>query len=156
MTDAPEIIAQSGPMKDTDQGASARSAAAGTELLVCMTCRSTSAPPDLVADAPRPGARLMEALRTASLPEGVRLRGVECLSNCDHGCTVALRGGDRWTYVYGNLDPGAHLEALIDGVARYHATSDGLVPWRDRPVHFRKNCVARIPPATPPQEPPNV
>lgn len=151
MTDATETLANSDALIAGDA-----QVASATEVLVCMTCRSSSAPPDLSADAPRPGARLMAALCDAALPVGVRVVPVECLSNCDHGCTVALRGGDRWTYVYGNLDPGAHLDALCEGIARYHATADGLVPWRDRPVHFRKNCVARIPPATPPEEPPNV
>jgi predicted metal-binding protein len=78
--------------------------------------------------------------------EGVRVTGVECLSNCDHGCTLALRGPGRWTYVYGRLDETADLAPIGDGIARYRATVDGLVPWRERPEHFRKNCIARIPP----------
>ncbi len=70
---------------------------------------------------------------------------VECLSNCTRGCTVALRAPGRWTYVYGNLDASL-VGVLADGVARYVATADGLVPWRERPEHFRKNCIARMPP----------
>lgn len=137
-------------------GDAAQTRLAPTELLVCISCRSASAPPDLVPDARRPGDLLLAALHNSTLPEGVTLHPVECLSNCDRGCTVALRGGARWTYIYGNLDPGVHLDALLDGVALYHATPDGLVTWRDRPVHFRKNCIARIPPAIPPQESQNV
>ena len=75
------------------------------------------------------------------------------LSNCDFGCSVVLRGGDqRWTYVYGNLDP-EKVAIVLDGVARYRATSNGLVPWRERPEHFRKNCIARIPPLNPSETP---
>ncbi|MFP4044211.1 MAG: DUF1636 family protein, partial [Rhodosalinus sp.] len=96
----------------------------------------------------RPGQRLYDTLRTMALPDGVRLLPVECLQNCDHGCTVALRGGERWTYVYGNVDEASHPDVILDGAARYHATGDGLVPWRERPDHFKRNCVARIPPAT--------
>ena len=62
------------------------------------------------------------------------------------GCTIALRSPGRWTYVYGNIDPAAQLETVVEGVTRYAATPDGLVPWRERPEHFRKNCIARIPP----------
>ncbi|MYH58038.1 MAG: metal-binding protein, partial [Boseongicola sp. SB0675_bin_26] len=29
----------------------------------------------------------------------------------------------------------------------------GLVPWRERPEHFRKNCIARIPPIEPVEAP---
>ena len=80
------------------------------------------------------------------------MRAVECLSNCTRGCSIALRGPGRWTYVYGNLDETADVHTIVDGVIRYHRTSDGLVPWRERPEHFRKNCIARIPPLEAPME----
>jgi predicted metal-binding protein len=118
-----------------------------TEVLVCIKCRRGT---DVAADERRPGAHLLDHLTASELPNGVTVRGVECLSNCDHGCSVALRGGPaRWTYIYGNLHEVSHLDALIDGVQRYHASADGLIPWRERPEHFRKNCVARIPPLEP-------
>ena len=120
------------------------------ELLVCTTCRHGV---QLSDEGERPGALLHAALEGADLPKGVTLRGVECLSNCNSGCSVVLRGGDaRWSYVYGNLSPN-HLDIVIDGATRYRATSDGLVPWRERPEHFRKNCIARIPPLEPAEEP---
>ena len=112
------------------------------ELLVCTTCRMGQAVDET---AERPGARLAAAL-AADAPTGVTVRPVECLSNCDHGCSIVLRGGPRrWTYVYGRLDAGL-ADIVREGAARYAATADGLVPWRVRPVHFRKNCIARIPP----------
>ena len=49
--------------------------------------------------------------------------------------------------VYGNLDEINHVETILDGLARYRESDDGRVPWRERPEHFRKNCVARIPPS---------
>jgi predicted metal-binding protein len=119
------------------------------ELLVCITCRSALADPLPVPGAEataRAGARLLDRLRLADLPETVRLVPVECLSNCARGCTVALRGPGCWTYIYGNLDPALHMDPLIDGITRFAAAPDGLVPWRERPDHFRKNCIARIPP----------
>lgn len=122
-----------------------------SELLVCVTCRAVSDSPD-TPEAPRAGARLFDALAAQNLPQGVTLRAVECLSNCNRGCTVALRGGNRWSYVYGNLDPATQAGIIATGAALYHATADGLVPWRERPEHFRKNCIARIPPL----EAPNV
>ncbi len=117
---------------------------APVELLVCTTCRA-GAPTD--QEGPRPGTQLFEALQATALPDHVTLRGVECFSNCDHGCSVTLRGGaGRWTYVYGNFSGAEDSDLVADGVAKYAATPDGLVPWRDRSVHFRKNCIARIPP----------
>ncbi len=117
------------------------------ELLVCTTCRRGS-PSD--AKGPRPGALLHDALSRHGAPDGVTLRAVECLSNCDHGCSLVLRGGDaRWTYVYGNFDEATDSEMIMAVAARYRDTRDGLIPWRERPVHFRKNCIARIPPQSP-------
>ena len=116
------------------------------ELLVCTTCRHGVSLDD---SGERPGALLHAALEGRALPQGVTLRAVECLSNCDHGCSIVLRGGPtRWTYVYGNLAEDA-ADTVLDGATRYAATADGLVPWRERPEHFRKNCIARSPPLEP-------
>lgn len=119
-------------------------AIAPVELLVCTTCRAGQSTD---VEGPRPGALLEEALQGQDWPAHVTLKAVECLSNCDSGCSVVVRGGaDRWTYVYGNFT-GADDAALIhDGVTKYAATTNGLVPWRERSIHFRKNCIARIPP----------
>jgi predicted metal-binding protein len=112
--------------------------------LICVKCKRGT---DVTEDGERPGARLYDELQTRSLPEGVVLKAVECLQNCDHGCSVALRGGARkWTYVYGNLHEASHLDTLVEGAALYHETADGLIPWRSRPEHFKRNCIARIPP----------
>lgn len=114
-----------------------------TELLVCVKCRRGLETPE---DERRPGQRLYDTLAQSEMPPGIRLKAVECLQNCDYGCTIALRGGDRWTYIYGNIDEVSHPDVLIDGAARYNATQDGLIPWRERPEHFKRNCIARIPP----------
>ncbi|MCP4207761.1 MAG: DUF1636 domain-containing protein [Shimia sp.] len=119
-------------------------ASAPVELLVCTTCRAGQ-PTDV--EGPRPGTQLYDALDASKLPNNVTLKGVECFSNCDSGCSITLRGGDaRWTYVYGNFTGADDLELVADGVTKYAATADGLVPWRERSTHFRKNCIARIPP----------
>lgn len=114
-----------------------------TELLVCVKCRRGAEIPD---DERRPGQRLYDSIVEKDLPDGVKVTAVECLQNCDHGCTVALRGGDRWTYIYGNIDEVSQPDLLVEGAALYNATADGLIPWRSRPEHFKRNCVARIPP----------
>ncbi|MHC0052757.1 DUF1636 family protein [Actibacterium sp. D379-3] len=115
-------------------------------LTVCTTCRRVAGG-DPGTEEPRPGARLLDALATHGLPEGVSLRPVECLSACSRGCAIVLSGGARrWSYVYGDLDPEQHLGDILAGIAAYSATDDGLVPWRARPEVFRKQSIARIPP----------
>jgi predicted metal-binding protein len=110
-------------------------------LYVCTTCRRGEAPDD-----PRPGAEMLRALESEVLPADVELRGVECLSACSNGCSVALSAPGKWSYVYGNLDPGVHAAAIAAGAALYAESVDGLVPWRARPEIFRKQSIARVPP----------
>ncbi|QXT41089.1 DUF1636 family protein [Gymnodinialimonas ceratoperidinii] len=119
---------------------------AETEVLVCVKClRGLDAP----EDGARPGQKLYDELIQREMPEGVTIRPMECLQNCDSGCSVAIRGGDaRWTYVYGNFLESSHPDMLAEGIALYHETDDGLIPWRSRPEHFKRNCIARIPPVT--------
>ncbi len=114
-----------------------------TVLHVCTTCRSEGD-----TSEPRAGARLFAALREEAERLGVpglRIEPVECLSVCKRPCTVAVASRDRWTYVYGDLDPVESARTILEGVARYAGTPDGIVPWRERPQEFRKGVVARIP-----------
>lgn len=111
-------------------------------IVVCTTCRKL----DMADGEERAGARLLASLASGTLPDGVTVKGVECLSVCSDGCTVALQSPGKWTYVYARLDPDFHAEAILQGAALYAAAPDGMVPWRARPEVFRKQSVARIPP----------
>lgn len=117
---------------------------APVELLVCIKCKRGT---EVAEDGERPGTALYESLIKRKMPEGISVSPVECLQNCDSGCSVALRGGpDRWTYVYGNLHEASDTDLLVNGAALYRDTNDGLIPWRQRPEHFKRNCIARVPP----------
>lgn len=112
-------------------------------VTVCTTCRQADTDPEAI----RPGLVLAETLNAADLPSNVSLRGTECLSACSRGCALVIEGGEeRWSYIYGDLDPASHSADILAGIHAYAATTDGLVPWRARPVVFRKQSVARIPP----------
>ena len=115
---------------------SGRSAAA--TLLVCVTCKSDEAPM---------GSGLFEALggRLGSEPD-IALRPVECLSVCKRPCTVALVASGKWTYVVGDLTCESHLEDIVVAARRYAASPEGIVPWRERPLCFRRGVVSRTPP----------
>jgi predicted metal-binding protein len=121
---------------------SGRSAAT---LLVCVTCKSDQGPM---------GAGLYEALRgrLAAEPDIV-LQPVECLSVCKRPCTVALAAPGKWTYVVGDLTRESHLGDVVAAARRYAVSPDGIVPWRERPLSFRKGVVSRTPPL-PLTEPP--
>lgn len=119
-------------------------------LVVCTTCRR---PGEVPLGDTRPGAAFLATLAAETLPPGVTLRGVECLSVCSNGCAVALTAPGKWSYVYGGLDPATHAADVLRGAALYAAAPDGLVVWRDRPEVFRKQSVARVPPLEFPHEP---
>jgi predicted metal-binding protein len=118
-------------------------------LHVCVTCRAG----EEGEATPRAGRRLHDALTEAQRRHDgeprFRIAEVECLSNCDRGCSAALTGPGRWSYIYGNLNESL-VDDLLLGASRYAATEDGLVPWRERPTIFRKGVIARIPPSTKP------
>jgi predicted metal-binding protein len=91
------------------------------------------------------GAQLFAAIAALPAPDGVEIVPVECLSACNSGASVALSAPGRWAYVYGRMTPD-HAEDILAGAAAYARSTDGLVPWRERPVIFRKQSLARIPP----------
>ena len=110
-------------------------------LLVCVTCKSDEEPL---------GAGLFAALgeRLAAEPD-IELRPIECLSVCKRPCTVALAAPGKWTYVVGDLTRESHLEDIVTAARRYAASPAGIVPWRERPLSFRKGVVSRTPPLMP-------
>lgn len=111
-------------------------------LHVCVTCRAGQ--PVHEAE-PCAGQRLLSALLREPLPESVEIVPVECLSACSRGATIALSARGYWSYVYGDLTESDAADVLA-GAAGYAASSDGVVPWRERPEIFRKQSIARIPP----------
>jgi predicted metal-binding protein len=127
------------------EGATSESSDIATILHVCVTCLAG----EDRETVPRAGRRLHDALADAQRRQGeppsFRIVEAECLSNCNRGCSVALSGPGRWSYVYGDLGE-ASVDDLLAGASRYAATVDGLVPWRERPTIFRKGVIARIPP----------
>jgi predicted metal-binding protein len=121
-----------------------------SKLFVCITCRLLDAPTEGLEA--RPGARLMKALSQLFDDSGqdIEIVPVECLSNCTRGCTVAVSGPGKWTYVIGALDPEQHADDVVRFARLHHAHAEGLPIWRERPVHIRKNTIARVPPLAQP------
>lgn len=115
-------------------------------LYVCVTCRAGEED----ETTPKAGRRLHDALTEAQRRQDgsprFRIVETECLSNCNRGCSVALTGPGRWSYIYGDLSQ-ASVDDVLTGASNYAASEDGLVPWRERPTIFRKGAIARIPPS---------
>jgi predicted metal-binding protein len=116
--------------------------ASAITIFVCVTCRG-GRPLDLV---PVPGEVLAAATVRAAEGTGITVRPIRCLANCNRGLSAAVRRDGAWTYVFGNLDPLAGADALIEGAKLFACASDGLMPWRGRPDALKRGLVARTPP----------
>ena len=120
--------------------------ACASKLFVCITCRLLDAPTEDQQE--RPGARLLQVLSRLFQDgeQDIEIVPVECLSNCTRGCTVAIAGPGKWTYVIGALDPEQHADDVVQFARLHQSHAEGLPVWRERPVHVRKNTIARVPP----------
>lgn len=70
------------------------------------------------------------------------------MSQCKRSCIVSLTASERFTYVFGDLDPenDAHVDALFELVARYNAAAEGFVERKDRPEPLQASILGRLPP----------
>jgi len=116
-----------------------------TTVLVCITCRAASDPPGSVPRGPDLAIATLAAAGTSS---DVRVIQVRCLANCNRGLSAALRRDGAWTYVFGHLDPERDGPALIDGARLLSRSTDGLLPWKERPEALKRGLIARVPPQT--------
>ena len=49
-------------------------------------------------------------------------------------------------YVFGDLHAETDAAALVEGARLFARSSDGLMPWRDRPPPLKRGLIARVPP----------
>jgi predicted metal-binding protein len=108
-------------------------------VFVCISCNGSD------VGAERQGRILFDAV-TVRAAGAVTVTPVECLAVCKRPCTIALAGEGKWTYVVGDLNPERDADDVIAACMSYAATTDGIVPWRQRPQSFRKGVVSRVPP----------
>lgn len=115
-------------------------------LSVCTRCR----PPGWTGeDSVRPGARLAAALETAIRAGSgapITLRHIYCMSQCKRPCVVAFSGADRFTYIFGDLDPAIDAATVLSCFALYRAREDGFMERWERPEVMRDGVLGRVPP----------
>ena len=122
---------------------------AATQIYVCTTCKLADEAGHAASE--RAGARLHRALSAlaSERQSPVVIIPVECLSVCKRACTISFAAPGKWTYVYGDLPADTGAEVILDGAALYGATSDGLIPWKQRPEALKRGVVSRVPPLNP-------
>lgn len=126
-------------------------AAEGPSLIVCSTCRHSAEAREDEAGV-RGGARFAEALRAAAADDArvaaLAVEEMPCLFNCAQHCSVHLRAPDKIGYVLGRFEPTAEAaQAVIDYVAAYLDSAEGVVPYRQWPEGVKGHFIVRTPPA---------
>lgn len=116
-------------------------------IFVCVACRRRLGEGEEAFD--EPGRALVDTLQDKLAGEDasrITVTPVECLAVCKRPCTIALAGNGKWTYLVGDLDPLAHADDILAAAESFGATDHGIIPWKERPMAFRKGVVARVPP----------
>ncbi len=131
----------------------------GATVFVCVSCRRSLGGGEDAFD--QPGSQLVAALEKECKERGasdISVEPVECLAVCKRPCTIAVTANGKWSYLIGDLDPLVHAREIADAAIAYSRSDNGIVPWKERPLSFRRGVVARIPPfgftQPPPESPP--
>ena len=115
---------------------------------VCTRCRPQGWSES--ANHERPGALLASALQQsladADVPPGIILRRVRCMSQCLRPCVIAFSHRDRFTYLFGDLDPARHAGDVLLAARIWLSRSDGFVARKERPPSMQRGILGRIPP----------
>jgi predicted metal-binding protein len=117
-------------------------------LFVCVTCQAGQ----ILAPGETPqGALLHAALRDrlarapdAADPDGVTLREISCLANCERGCSAAISMPGKWSNLLGHLSP-ALADDLLAYVRAYAASATGTVMPSRRPASLGALILGRVP-----------
>ena len=114
-------------------------------LSVCLTCRDIRE--EIYGD--RGGTRLARKVHQELGNNNlVKLRGVECMSNCKRACILSLTSLNGFTYMFGDIDPNRseYVKSLKDLISTYKSRSAGFLRRRERPESYRSNILGRLPP----------
>ncbi|MEL6595166.1 MAG: DUF1636 domain-containing protein [Pseudomonadota bacterium] len=116
-------------------------------LSICMTCRDGRES----EAGTRGGARLARRIAARQMERGgpeMQIRGVHCMSQCKRPCIVSLTAEERFTYIFGDLDPNSErdVEALVDLVSLYSEATEGFLERKERPTELQANILGRLPP----------
>ena len=112
-------------------------------ILVCGSCRHPGQPSETW---PRPGSALVEATRAAARDSAIDVKQVGCLGNCKRGLSAAILRDGSWSYIFGELGTESAAD-LVAGATLFSRSTDGFMPFRDRPEALKRGLIARVPTA---------
>ena len=117
-------------------------------LHVCTSCRAVNAPREPIEK--RAGFKLYQALRVmfneSPLAHQVEVKPTECLSLCPRPCAIAFSSAGAWSYLFGDQHPEKSASDIVECIALYLDSQDGVMPRKTRPMALRTSILGRVPP----------
>jgi predicted metal-binding protein len=117
-------------------------------LHVCTSCRAAGFPREPIEK--RAGFKLYQALRAmfneSTLGHQVEVKPAECLSLCPRPCAIAFSSAGAWSYLFGDQHPEKSASDIVECIALYLDTPDGVMPRKTRPKALRGSILGRVPP----------
>ena len=116
-------------------------------LHICMTCQPAGQPSGVPGE-PTEGSQLhdavVERLRARDLEASIRVNPVNCMANCEQGCSLAIASPGKWAYLAGFLNADL-ADDVIDYALVYDKSRTGVVMPSKRAASLRDVMVARVP-----------
>ncbi|GAB4336466.1 MAG: hypothetical protein OHK0047_25900 [Leptolyngbyaceae cyanobacterium] len=117
-------------------------------LFICILCRAshTEEVQASLSEGQSLFDRLQAGLETSDEKHHIRLQPVRCMGACDRACTAAFIAPNKLTFILSQLSPIDSVPDLLEFSCQYIATSDGKVPYKDRPATIKQKIHAVLPP----------
>lgn len=115
------------------------------EIQICVECGTKAVGP---GETPL-GERLydlVERILEEDGFDGLNLRKVACLGNCDAECRLALADPERWSWMLGDMDAQADEALLREVFKLWLEAPNGLIPKAQRPQGLTDKSLGRMPP----------
>ena len=117
-------------------------------LYICKSCSFSLTQRDYLGE--RGGKclfdRLAELYQNWSLKADFAIEELVCLSACKRPCAIALTAANKTSLMFGDLSPLDSADAILQLCEQYYASTDGIIPRKERPEILQQGILARIPP----------
>ncbi|CDX22647.1 conserved hypothetical protein [Mesorhizobium plurifarium] len=115
--------------------------ASSHRIIVCSLCRDS-------ATGLRSGEDLCADLRSRlaqTSASSFAVETVDCMAGCSRPLTVAFNAHGKAGYLFGSIDSGTDVGALVEFARLYASLADGWCSSDQRPARLAGKILARIP-----------
>lgn len=126
-----------------------------TTLFVCSLCRFSARERsrDGVSGGQYLIHQLQHALSSQGLQDTVQLEPLRCMAGCHQPCNVSLAAPGKLTFILSGVAPENSAATVSQFCQQYTDSTDGRVPYRERPDLIRETTAFVLPPLPTPSSP---